>query len=31
MSDKKWIYFKDKGTIQVNHYLNIENNFKRGL
>ena len=26
MSDKKWIYFKDKGSIQVNHYLNIEKN-----
>lgn len=25
MSDKKWIYFKDKGEINVSNYLNIEN------
>ena len=26
MSNKQWIYFKDKGSIQVNSYLNIESN-----
>ena len=26
MSDKKWIYFKDKGSLEVKNFLNIENN-----